>query len=464
MAEIFTLPKMGQTVSEATVLRWLKREGEHVESWEAVVEIMTDKTNMETEALISGTVLKILAPENSVVPVGAPLAIIGQPGEDVSGLLAGLGAGATPTAAPAPPGEAEPEPTAAGTPAAPAEAQQEAAPVGEVPAVSPRAREAAAAGGLAWRSLSGPGSGFAGMVVERDVRALLEARPAEAHPAEAVPPVLATPLAARIAAGEGVTLGAVAGSGARGRVTAEDVRQAAASRRAAPPIEAREIPPQGMRRVIAARLSASYQQAVHVPLRVEADMTAAAELRRQLRPAMEALGARLTYTDLIAAATVRALIAQPLLNATLEDDVLRVHPGVQLGIAVALDEGLTVPVVRDAHALRLPELSVTIRDLATQARARELPAEAYAGGTFTISNLGNYGVESFDPIINPPQVAILGVGSIQERVVAVNGAPAVRPMMSLTLCFDHRATDGAPAAGFLAVLRELLENPARLLL
>jgi pyruvate dehydrogenase E2 component (dihydrolipoamide acetyltransferase) len=219
-----------------------------------------------------------------------------------------------------------------------------------------------------------------------------------------------------------------------------------------------------MRKVIAERLSASYQQAVHVPVRVDADMSAAAELRRQLKPALEATGARLTYTDLIAAAVIQALIAHPVLNATLANDEVHIHPSVNLGIAVALEEGLTVPVIADANTLRLADLSLAIQDAAKKARNNQLPPAAYSGGTFTITNLGNYGVDNFDPIINPPQVAILGVGRIQDRVVAVNGAPAVRPMMTLTLVFDHRATDGAPASQFLATVKELLENPARLLL
>jgi pyruvate dehydrogenase E2 component (dihydrolipoamide acetyltransferase) len=461
MAEIFYLPKMGQTMTEATILKWLKQEGDHVESWEAVVEMMTDKINMETEALITGTLLKIVEPEGAVVPLGGPLAVFGKPDEDISGLLAELAGGGL--SAPTSTDGSETTDLLSGqvssTPAAEATTTfSGGASTDELPSVSPRAREAAGEGGLEWRGLSLPGSGFEGMVVERDVLAFLEQRPAE------TPPVLATPLAAKIAADQGVTLGDLSGSGPRGRVTADDVRRAASGRRSAPRIEAREIKLQGMRKVIANRLSASYQQAVHVPLRVDVDMSAAGELRRQLKPALDAMGARLTYTDLIAAAVTQALIAQPLLNATLEGDVIRIHPSVNLGIAVALDEGLTVPVIRDAHALRLPELSTVIQDLATKARARTLPAEAFADGTFTISNLGNFGVNNFDPIINPPQVAILGVGSIEDRVVARNGAPAIRPMMTLTVCFDHRATDGAPAAQFLATLKELIENPARLLL
>ncbi|HTE18898.1 MAG TPA: dihydrolipoamide acetyltransferase family protein [Armatimonadota bacterium] len=475
MAKVFYLPQMGQTMTEATILKWFKNEGDAVEGWEDLVEMMTDKINMGVEATISGTLLKILAPEGAVVAVGGPVAVIGEPGEDISGLLAELGSG------PASAGEAGPTPTVPGeVPEIPLAASSngdsghEMSPIelpeapldlpgmppsaipGELPNVSPRAREAAEAAGLEWKSLQIPGTGFEGMIVERDVLAFLES-------AERPPDVLATPLASKIAADLGVSLEGLAGSGPRGRVRAEDVRQAASGKNV-PPIEAREIPLQGMRKVIASRLSGSYQQAVHVPLRVDVDMTAAAALRSQLKPVLEGTGARLTYTDLLCAAAVQALVAYPALNATLEGDVIRIHPSVNLGVAVALEEGLTVPVIADAHALRLPELSLAISEAAVKARAGQLPAAAYAGGTFTITNLGQFGVDSFDPIINPPQVAILGCGRIQDRVVAVDGAPAVRPMMTVTVTFDHRALDGAPGSRFLAKVKELLENPARLLL
>ncbi len=465
MAEIFYLPKMGQTMTEGTILKWLKQEGDHVEGWEGIVEMMTDKIDMEVEPQITGTLLKILAPVGAAVPIGGPVAVIGAPGEDISALLAGLGGGPAPAAAGAEPGPEEtPSPAAAAANGAPGNGHvaEAAGRPDEFPAVSPRAREAAESGGLSWKALEIPGTGFEGMVVERDVLAFLqsaEARPAETEPAAP----LTTPLAAKMAADQGVPLQDMVGSGPRGRITADDVRRAAA-RRSVPAIEAREIPLQGMRKVIAGRLSASWQGAVHVPLRADVDMSAAAELRRQLKPALEAAGGRLTYTDLIAAAAVLALLEFPQLNATLEGDTIRIHPSVNLGIAVALEDGLTVPVVRDAQALRLPELSAAVQEVAVKARSGQLPADAYAGGTFTITNLGQFGVDSFDPIINPPQVAILGVGQIADRVVAVNGAPAVRPMLTATLTFDHRATDGAPASRFLQRLKELLENPARLLL
>ena len=463
MAEIFHLPKMGQTMTEATILKWLKSEGDHVEGWEGIVEMMTDKINMEVEPQITGTILKILAPEDAVVPVGGPVAIIGAPGEDISALLAAIQSGGPapldlPLPADAPLPEALPDSVSLPASDAPlpggaiAASLEQLLQPDELPNVSPRARELAEAAGISWKSLTIPGTGFEGMIVERDVQALLESTPR---------PPQATPLASKIAADLGVPIAELSGTGPGGRVRADDVRRAGA-KRTGPSITERRIPLTGMRKVIAERLSASYQQAVHVPVRVDADMSAAAELRRQLKPALEATGARLTYTDLIAAAAIQALIAHPLLNATLASDEVHIHPAVNLGIAVALEEGLTVPVIAEANTLRLAELSLAIQDAAKKARSNQLPPAAYANGTFTITNLGQFGVDNFDPIINPPQVAILGVGRIQDRVIAVNGAPAVRPMMTLTLVFDHRATDGAPASKFLATVKELLENPATL--
>jgi pyruvate dehydrogenase E2 component (dihydrolipoyllysine-residue acetyltransferase) len=275
-------------------------------------------------------------------------------------------------------------------------------------------------------------------------------------------------------------------------VTADDVRRAAAARAkdlspppqaAVPPSptrggeridreaavspgrEPREIRLTGVRKVIAERLAAISRAAPHVPLRAEIDMTEASALRAQLLPEIERrAGVRLTITDLIAAAAIVALRDHPRLNATLEEDLLRLYPAVHLGLAVALEDGLVVPVLRDADQLSLAQLAARSRDAADRARGGALKPEELSGGTFTITNLGTYGVDSFDPILNPPQVAILGVGRIAPRVVPHGDGTAVRSTMTATLVFDHRALDGAPAAQFLARLKELLEAPYRLLL
>jgi pyruvate dehydrogenase E2 component (dihydrolipoamide acetyltransferase) len=454
MATLFKLPLLGQTMQEGTILRWMKQEGEPIEAWEPLVEVMTDKVNMEVEPAVAGVVRKHLVAEGQTVAVGAPIAVIASADESIEGLLAGAGGSSAGAGAEARTnGSADESRSRTGATTPPLLHTAPPPPPDEPPAVSPRARALADEGGLDWKQLSLAGTGFEGMIVARDVQALLEQAP------KAAPRL--TPLAAKIAAEHGIPteqFGETAG-----RVRADQVRRAVT-----PPGPGAaafvEKPLAGMRKVIAGRLAAIYQAAPHVPLRVEVDMAAAAEFRRQLQPEAEKAGARLTYTDLIARALAQALAAEPEMNATLEGDVVRQYAEVNLGVAVALEEGLTVPVLRRAQQLSLFELSAALRDLAAQARAGRLPPDAYSGGTFTLTNLGQYGVDSFDPILNPPQIGILGTGRIAERLVARDGVPAVRPTMVLTVTFDHRAVDGVPAARLLAALKERLENPARLLL
>lgn len=446
MATLFRLPLLGQTMQEGTILRWLKQEGESVAGWEPIVEVMTDKVNMEVEPQVSGTLRKILVPEGAVVPVGAPVCILGEPDEDISALVAEAARelGAVAAASPSPPASSAAVPTGA-----PGENGESGRPTAEPPAVSPRARELAREHGIDWRTLAIRGTGYEGMIVERDVRAYLEQRER----------VRLTPLAAKIAAEQGLSPESLPPPPPGQRIRAADVR------RALPTPAPRQVRLAGIRKVIADRLSESYRQAPHVPLRVTATMDAAIALRDQLLPEWERAGwGRLTFTDLIVAAAVRALVEFPALNGTLEGDTLHLPGAVHVGVAVALDEGLAVPVVRHAERMPLPELSQALHALAEGARAGRLPPDAYAGGTFTVTNLGPFGIESFDPILNPPQIAILGCGAIRPDLVPGEHGPVVRRRMTLTLTFDHRAVDGAPAARCLARIQELLENPARLLL
>jgi pyruvate dehydrogenase E2 component (dihydrolipoyllysine-residue acetyltransferase) len=464
MATLFKLPMLGQTMQEGTILKWYKAEGDPLEGWETLFEVMTDKVNMEVDPQVSGILRKILAPEGATVPVGAAVAIIGTADEPIDHLLAEAGGAPGTLEAPTNGGPTA-EPSAPEVIRSPG--QQAVTSRDPFPSVSPRAREAAKEAGLDWKTLDIAGTGFEGMIVERDVEALL--RQAE----QSRPRV--TPLAAKVAADLGVPAAGIPGSGLSGRVTAEDVRRHAET--AAPPSMATppqavaapgalvEIPLRGLRKTIADRLAESYRSAPHVPLRMDIDMTEAVRLREQVLPEVERRwGVRLTYTHLIAAATSAALTEIPALNATLEADVIRQYPTVNLGIAVALEDGLIVPVIRDAAALSLGAIAARTKELADRARAGRLTGEELTGGTFTITPLGSYGIQSFDPILNPPQVAILGVGAIEERIVPRDGQPAIRQMMTLTLTFDHRALDGAPAARFLARLRELLERPYLILL
>jgi pyruvate dehydrogenase E2 component (dihydrolipoamide acetyltransferase) len=468
MATLFKLPLLGQTMEEGTILKWFKQEGDPVQGWETLFEVMTDKINMEVEPQVSGILRKILAPEGATVAVGAPVAIIGTADESIEELMRATdGAAATPLSG----AESVSQSEVVASPNGDLEPRNSPS---EPPAISPRARHRAEEAGVEWRALSIPGSGYEGMLVERDIEALLREMPA---------PSRVTPLAARLAAELGVDVVSLTGTGPGGKVTVEDVRAAVrASPIAAPgidrpdtprrvthptpqPGEFEEIPLAGARKVIAERLGAIYRAAPHVPLRLEIDMTEAMALRGQLLPEIERrVGVRLTFTDLIARAVVVALTEHARLNATLEGDTIRIYRSVQLGIAVALDEGLLVPVLRDAERLSLPELAGAARDLADRARRSALKPDELSGGTFTITNLGSYGIESFDPILNPPQVAILGVGRILPRVAPHGEGTATRQMMSATLVFDHRALDGAPAARFLARLKELLEAPATILL
>ena len=221
------------------------------------------------------------------------------------------------------------------------------------------------------------------------------------------------------------------------------------------------IPLTGMRRTIADNVARSAATAPHVTLTLGVDMTEATRFRAQILPSTEkSFGVRITFTDIIAKAAARALVDHPMINSTLADNVITLHRSVHLGIAVSLGEGgLVVPTLRDAQSKSLPEISREIKQLAVKAREGKLGLDEMVGGTFSITNLGNYGIDGFNPIINPPQCAILGVCAIKDRVVSHEGIVAARPYMNLCLSFDHRVTDGAPASAFLARLKEILEQP-----
>ncbi|MGQ9697724.1 MAG: dihydrolipoamide acetyltransferase family protein [Armatimonadota bacterium] len=451
MAELVRMPLMGETMKEGTITRWHKSEGDTVQRDEPVLEVMTDKVNMDVEAPRDGTILKILQPVDAVVPVQGPLFIIGNPGEDISALLASAGAHAPAEIAPR---TAErPEPAEAPSTAVPetgAQTQQLKA--------SPRARKVAEELGVDISLLAGKGTGPEGRVIERDVRAFA--------PRMAEERVRISPLAQRIAAEEGIRPQELIGTGPGGKITREDVIRAARGvpQAPAPAGEVRRVPLSGLRRMVAENVARSFRTAPHVNLVMEVDMTEAVKLREQMLADLEArYGVRLSYTDLIVKAAALALRDRPNMNCTVEDDALVFHPNVNVGVAVSVPDGLVVPVVRDADRKSLPELSALLKELASKAREGRLSADELAGGTFTVTNLGPYGVDSFTPIINPPQCAILGVGRIAEKVVLNEGRAQTVPVMKLCLSFDHRAVDGAPAAEFLSDVKGYLERPYRLL-
>lgn len=467
MAEFIRMPTLGQTMEEGTILQWFKREGDYVKRGEALVEVMSDKANFEVEAEGEGVLRKILVSANETVPVSAPIAILGTADEPIEALLGGAGEAETPPAVAAvdipTPGLRE---EVAARPLSP-----------ERVAVSPRARRLADARGVPIAALVGLGTGPGGRVLERDVQTFLEqqgAAPAAGVPGETAKPRV-TPLAARIADDLGVDVGELALGLPGSRVRAEDVRRhvetapssSSVTRPAVQegpgggsPAVAEVLPLRGLRKRIADNVTKSRQTAPHVTLTLEVDMTELAALYPRLQTEIQRTHrTKLTYTDLLVKAAARALADHPLCNAALIGDEIQVYADRNVGVAVATDNGLIVPVIRQADRKPLGDVSVELKAMAERCRSGKQTPDDLAGGTFTITNLGAFGIDVFDPIIVPPQSCILGVGRIAEKPVVVNHEVAVRSMMNLCLSFDHRVLDGVPAARFLQRLKELLESP-----
>lgn len=466
MAHLFTMPQLGSTMEEGTILRWHKREGDPVKAGEILLEIETDKSTMEVESPADGVLRKILEPENALVPIRKPIAVIGSVDEPVDHLLTSAQVSGT----------AEPALQSAGPGASGAGAAVALEKEREHIAISPRASRLAAEKGVPVTALAGRGTGIGGRVVERDVLAYLEAQAGGIPAVEVAPERTAprlTPLAARIADDLGVSVEELATGLPGSRVRSTDViRHVEARKETSPPpvlpaaaeLEYTVQPFAGMRRRIAENVSKSAFTAPHVTLTTEVDMTACAALRAQLIPAIEtSYGARLSFTDLLVKAVARALEAHPQMNASLVGEELRIYRVRNIGVAVALDDGLVVPVIRDVDRKTVGAIAAELKQLVERARAGQCTPEDLSGGTFTITNLGAFGIDLFDPILVPGQVGILGVGRIVEKPVVVNGEVTVRSMMHLCLSFDHRVVDGAPAARFLQSLRGLLEQPLSIL-
>ncbi len=453
MAEYFNLPMLGQTMEEGTITKWLKGEGDYIRRGDIIAEVMTDKANLEVDATFEGYLRKILVAEGETVPVNAPIAIISKsPDEDISSLLA-----------PGP--KAEPQPVAAPVEVRePARAAAVVHPSATTPTeerlfISPRARRLAQEKGVPLQALAGRGTGPEGRILERDVESVWQ------EMMSTKPRV--TPLAEKVAAEAGVDVAAVAGTGVGGRVTKEDVLRATTPpvTPAAPPAGAQVVKLAGLRKLVAENVVKGFFSAPPVTLVAEVDMTECVRLREQLLPEVEkAYGTRLTYTDLIVKAAARALRDFPLMNATLQDDQILIHPEVNVGVAVAVEDGLLVPVVKNADRKPLGEISREIRELAERARAGKSTPDDLSAGTFTITNLGAYDVEMFNPVLVPGQTGILGVGRIAEKPAIREGQVVARHLMNLCLTFDHRVLDGAPAARFLQRVKQLLESPMLLLI
>ncbi|MGC9807047.1 dihydrolipoamide acetyltransferase family protein [Schaalia odontolytica] len=442
MATIVVMPQLGNSVESCIIVEWMIAEGDTVAVDQTLASIETDKSTMEVPSTAEGTVLKLLWEEGDEVPVKDPLIIVGAPGEDISGLVPG-GEGASESAeAAAAPGQA----AAAPEQAAPAFATERA-----TGAVSPRARALAASSGVDASAIA-EGSGPHGRVIERDVAAAIAAGPTLTSAARA----------AGVSATEGTGIG--------GRVSVADANRAPeASAPAAVPAPApaadfpgasTSSPLKGVRKVVAKRMMESLTTTAQLTLNTSANAAGILALRKKVKNADEALGLnKITLNDLVCFAVSRTLPKYPVFNAHLEDGVLTEFEQVHLGFACDTPRGLLVPVIRSAQSLGLKAFSDEAKRLAGAAIDGTLSPDYLGGGTFTVSNIGSFGIETFTPVINLPQTAILGVGAITPRpVLAPDGAVGVQQRLNLSLTIDHQVIDGADGARFLRDLVAAIEN------
>jgi len=432
MAVEIVLPQWGMEMQDGTVIGWLKREGDPIQEGEALVEIETEKIETELESIASGIVAHILVPEGTTVPIRTVLAIVAAPGEEV----------------PRPPSAARAvavETSAAAVAVNPVSVQ-----------VVPAARRLAKQHHIDLAQVQG--SGPNGRILLADVEGAIQR--ASTPPPERVLAQV-TPAARRLAGRHDIDLAQIQGSGPRGRILIEDVERAIASQAAPPALPTassqQTIPITGMRQTIATRMLHSLQTMAQLTLTTEVDVTEAMRIR-------EGVGRHwpdtaLSPLHLAIKATARALRDHPRLNAWQREGAVELVDEINLGVAVALPEGLIVPTIRQADTKSLAEIAIEARALANQVRAGQASYDVVAGGTFTITNLGAYDIDAFTPIINPPQVGILGIGRVVEKPVVYEGEIAVRAMMFLSLTFDHRIVDGAPAAAFLKDVKTHLEDP-----
>ena len=462
MAVEVIMPKAGSEMEEGEIVQWFKNEGDHVEEGEVLLEIVTDKVNMEVEAEATGTLLKILAQAGDVVPVVKTIAWIGEPGEKIPGASES--------------GEVAPAETII-------EKKVDYTPVKEVEKVdysglraTPAARAYARKKGIDLSKVKG--SGPKGRIHKDDVLDYkLNSK------------VKISPLAERIAKIEGINTESIVGTGPNGKIMKADIMavlhgvpkvEAAPKAEVAPkapkapkaPNEnqwgvVETVPMSPMRKVISKRMSESYFSAPTFVVNVEVDMTELLALRKKVVDAIiEETGKKATVTDFISLAVIKSLMKHPYVNASLSSDEkeMYLHHYVNLSIAVGMDSGLVVPVIKGADKMSLKELVVASKEITTKALAGKLKPDEMADSTFTISNLGMYGVKSFVPIINQPNTAILGVSATVQKPVVLNGEVNVRPIMTLTLTADHRVVDGLEGAKFMKTLKEAIENPLSLLI
>ncbi|HEX6309275.1 MAG TPA: pyruvate dehydrogenase complex dihydrolipoamide acetyltransferase [Longimicrobiales bacterium] len=485
MATKVHMEALSPTMEEGQLVRWLKAEGEAVQDGDVLAEIETDKATMELVARGSGILQNISLKEGQTAPVGQVIAVIAAEGEAVEAAPAAGGAAAE---------------AGAEKPAAEAESGTAAAEAGEVTAEA----------GTAAAGAPGRGSEAAGRP-EREERltpaaegtgAAATARGAEPGEARGGAPavaargdggngrtegrVKASPLARRLAEESGVELSTVEGTGPGGRITKRDIEAAAqaggaapapaqAAAPEAPPVTApaapavargpdvEEIPLSQMRKTIAKRLVQSIGPVPTFYLTIECDMTRMLELRERANRSLEKDGIKASINDFIIRAVASALALHPEVNAFWGDNVIVRHHRVHIGVAVAVEDGLITPIVRDADLKRVRDIAIEVKELAARAREKKLKPDEYTGATFSISNLGMFGIVEFTAIINPPESGIIAVGAVEERVVVESGEMVVRPRMRMTMSCDHRVVDGATGARFLQTVRELVEDPMMML-
>jgi pyruvate dehydrogenase E2 component (dihydrolipoamide acetyltransferase) len=501
MATKVHMEALSPTMEEGQLVKWLKQEGDAVEEGDVLAEIETDKATMELVARGSGVLRDVRVKEGDTAPVGEVIALIGGEGEE--GGEAG-GGGAEADAAQdegdAPAGRAEAEAGDAGDEAEAGDAGDEA----EAGAGAPARPEREAAGGEASgrperqesKTPAAEGTGAQPQESGAEAEAGASDR-APRKPADGGARVKASPLARRMADESGVDIESIDGTGPGGRITKRDVEAAVdvGAKRAepadvraeapagagaeAPPAkaaaagaarttrpagaEAEEVPVSQMRKTIAKRLVQSIGPVPTFYLTIEVDMTRLLELRERANRHLEKEGVKASINDFIIKALAEALKRHPEVNAAWSDTVIVRHHRVHVGVAVAVEDGLMTPVVRDADAKRVREIAVEVKELAARAREKKLKPDEYTGATFSISNLGMFGITEFTAIINPPESGIIAVGAVEDKAVVEDGSVVVRPRMRMTMSCDHRVVDGATGARFLQTLRELVEDPVMIL-
>lgn len=446
MAKGVFMPKLSSTMEEGILLQWLKKEGDAVEIGEPLFEIMTDKINMEVESYEEGILLKKYFDEDEEIPINTIIGYIGSQGEEV------------PEQSPGVEGEAEPKENNQDNSTEQERYLNEETEKEKSDSLDEKVRATPAARRIAKENqvdlTSIDGSGLKGRIQQDDVKSSINK---------------VTPLAKKIAAEEGVDLRQIEASRPDNKIHKSDVLEhidlTTVKSDSKKPDERERFKLKGIRKAVADKMAESTRDIPHVTLTSEVDMTHIIEIRQSLLPIIEKQnGFRVSYTEILIKAAAQTLEVYPRVNASLMNDEIILNQEINIGLAVAVEDGLIVPSIKEANKKGLAELTKSSKLMSKKARNGELTTDEMSGNTFTISNLGMYAIDGFTPIINPPETAILGVGRMVEKPVVIEGDIVVRPMLTLSLSFDHRAIDGAPSAEFLTEIKRRIEEPYGLLI